>query len=225
MRSVAVIPAKARSTRVPNKNFREFHEGKSLLEIKIAQCVESGAFQDVYVSSDTSEARSIAEKYGAIFILRDSRLCLDNTPWDQVLTGVLTEIPELDDTLVAWSPLTSPLFKEYSEALKILFESNEYDSVMTVTKLQHFFLNADCLPVNFQFGVWASYSQKLKPLYQMNCALWVAKKGAMIRNRFQVGDRPFFMETSLAAGTDIDTLEEFEFAQLLYAHEKNKGRV
>ncbi len=225
MRSVAVIPAKARSTRVPNKNFREFYEGKSLLEIKVAQCVESGAFQDVYVSSDTSEARSIADKYGVKFVLRDPRLCLDDTPWGQVLTGVLSEIPESDDTYIAWSPLTSPLFKQFAEALDVLTNSDAYDSVMTVTKMQHFFLNADHLPMNFQFGVWASYSQKLKPLYQMNCALWIAKKGTMIQNRFQIGDRPFFMETSIATGIDIDTLEEFEIAQLLYAYQNSKCGV
>ena len=39
----------------------------------------------------------------------------------------------------------------------------------------------------------------------------------MLANRFQIGDRPFFMETSMIDGIDIDTLEEFELAQLLYA--------
>lgn len=214
---VAVIPAKSNSTRVPNKNFRDFYKGQSLLEIKIKQCLESGVFDTVYVSSDTEQAKEIAEKFGAEFVLRDRRLCLDETPWSEVLVGVLDSLQEDENTLIAWAPLTSPMFDRFSDAFDKIKASEEFDSVMTITKLQHYFLNSDHIPMNFQYGVWASYSQSLKPVYQMNCALWLAKKGAMIRNRFQLGDRPFYMETSQSEGVDIDTMDEFEIAQLLYA--------
>ena len=216
MNIVAVIPAKSNSSRVPNKNFREFHSGKSLLEIKIQQCIESDIFEEIYVSSDTLEAKSIAEKYGVAFVERDSKYCKDETPWNEVLTAVLNQIPVDGETFIAWSPLTSPLFRKYSEAVEVLGNNERFDSLMTVTELKHYFLNSDKLPMNFQYGVWASYSQKTRPIYQMNCALWLAKKKSMIQNRFQIGDKPFYMETSITDGIDIDTMEEFELAQYLY---------
>jgi len=216
MRAVAVIPAKLRSTRVPNKNFRDFHRGKSLLEIKIAQCLASNLFETVFVSSDCEEAENIALNTGASFSLRDPRLCLDETPWSDVLVGVLKSLPVDDDTYIGWCPATSPMFSRFEDAASMLESNAECDSVMTVTRLQHFFLNADHLPLNFQYGVWASYTQKLKPIFQMNCALWLAKKGAMIQNRFQIGDRPAYLETSMVEGIDIDTMEEFEIAAMLY---------
>lgn len=217
MQAVAVIPAKFRSTRVPNKNFRDFYEGKSLLQIKVEQCLKSGAFGAVYVSSDSTDAEKIALEAGANFVLRDPRLCLDETPWNEVLSGVLMSLPVDDETYIAWSPTTSPLFSKFGEAIAMIKGNAEIDSVMTVTRLQHYFLNADHIPLNFQYGVWASYSQKLKPIYQMNCALWLAKKCAMIQNRFQIGDHPGYLETSTTEGIDIDTMEEFEIASMFYA--------
>lgn len=222
-RYIAVIPAKARSTRVPKKNFRNFYCGDSLLEIKVKQCLMSGCFDDVYVSSDTDEAKELVEPLGAQFLKRAPELCLDDTPWSAVLLGVLDQVPVSDDVYVAWTPLTSPLFNDYRGAINMLEESPTNDSVMTVTKMQHFFLNSDHIPLNFQYGVWASYTQAIKPLYQMNCALWLATKGSIIQNRFQVGDRPLYFETSMTAGIDIDTMEEFEFAQLLYRHYQGRA--
>lgn len=216
MRAIAVIPAKGASQRVPDKNFREFHGGRSLLEIKIEQCKASGQFSEVYVSSDSPLAEGFAGACGASFIPRDERLCRDDAPWADVLTGVLESLPENDAVLIAWTPVTSPLFSRYADALRYLSASGG-DSLMSVTRLQHYLLNHDFIPVNFQYGVWASYSQKLRPFYQMNCALWLATKQKMLQNRFQIGDRPAYFELSLVEGLDIDTPEEFEVAQLLFA--------
>lgn len=218
MRVVAVIPAKGHSTRVPEKNFRVFFEEQSLVDIKIRQCKESGVFDAIYVSSEDEKGRIAADSHGVCFLKRAPRLCLNETPWSEVVTEILKQLPEDDDVHVAWCLPTSPLFARYREAIAILQESPEYDSLTTVTKQQHYYLGPDLLPINFQFGVWLSSSQKLRPLYHVNCALWIAPKGLMLANRFQIGDRPFFMETTMVEGVDIDTIEEFKLAQLLYAN-------
>lgn len=217
MRVVAIIPAKGRSTRVLDKNFRPFIGEHSLVDVKIQQCKSADVFDAIYVSSDVESGRIAAERQAVDFLLRDPRFCLDETPWHEVLAGLLYQLPEGDDVLVAICPPTTPLFTGYDEAVRLLQNNTEHDSVVTVTKLQHYFLGPDLLPLNFQFGVWLNASQTLKPLYQMNCALWLAPKRLMLANRFQIGDRPFFMETSMTSGVDIDTPEEFEHAQLLYA--------
>jgi CMP-N-acetylneuraminic acid synthetase len=216
MRFVAIIPAKSNSSRVPSKNFREFYGRQSLLDIKIEQCKMAQVFDAIYVSSESDRAEAIAGQHDVEFVRRDERLCQDSTPWSEVLTGILDSVPVDDSTLIAWSPVTSPVFCRYRSALEFLRGSSG-DSLMTVTKIQHYLLNADFLPLNFQFGVWASYSQGLKPVYQMNCALWLATKEKMLRNRFQTGDNPVFFELPVEEGIDIDTVEEFELAQYFYA--------
>lgn len=217
MKKIAIIPAKSSSSRVKNKNFRPFHNEKSLLEIKIEQCIDSAAFDEIYISSDSHDCAKIADKHGATFIHRDSKYCLDSTPWSEVLVSILEQTNTDNNDLISWVPVTTPLFSDYSSALSLLLENNHtHDSLMTVTQHKHYMLNSDFIPCNFQFGVWASYSQLIKPYYQMNCALWIAPKGKMIRNRFQTGDAPYFMVTPMLDSIDIDEPEEFELAQILF---------
>lgn len=221
MKCVAVIPAKARSTRVPNKNFRDFYKGQSLLEIKIAQCLASGVFEDVYVSSDSTEAQALAEKSGAKFLLREQHLCADETPWSEVLEGILNTVPIEANIYIGWCMATSPLFSRFKELVLELEKRPDKDSVVTVTPLKHYFLNADYIPINHQWGPWHSYSQGMRPIYQMNLACLLAKKSTMIANQYQIGNKPIFFNTSVFETIDIDTLEEYEIARMLYAQKQD----
>lgn len=225
LRAIALIPAKGTSSRVPDKNFRPFHHGRSLLEIKIAQCQLSGAFDAIYVSSDDERACEIAERMGANFVLRDAKLCLDSTPWYEVLTGVLDSLPENDDVMVAWCPVTSPLFCRYSEILQALWDkqADVTNSIATVTPLKHYYLNDHFFPLNHRWGVWHAYSQNIPPIYQLNLACIVAQKREMKFCQYQIGSKPDFFSTEVWEGLDIDTMEEFELAQWYYA--RNFGQA
>lgn len=218
MRTIAVIPAKGYSSRVPEKNFRPFYQGKSLLEIKIAQCQQSGAFDAIYISSDDERAAEIAKKHSVTFVLRDTKLCQDSTPWYEVLQGVLDSLPEDDDVWVAWCPVTSPLFCRYGEVMQSLQGKLEegVNSVATVTPLKHYYLNDHFIPLNHRWGVWHAYSQAIPPIHQLNLACIVSQKKEMKFCQYQIGSRPAFFPTEVWEGLDIDTMEEFELAQWYY---------
>jgi CMP-N,N'-diacetyllegionaminic acid synthase len=62
--AVALIPARAGSKRVPGKNIRELG-GHPLLAYTIVAARDSGVFDAVIVSTDSSEIAAIAERYGA----------------------------------------------------------------------------------------------------------------------------------------------------------------
>jgi CMP-N-acetylneuraminic acid synthetase len=212
----AVIPVKSTSERLNKKNFRDFYNGKSLLEIKIKQCLDAGIFADIFVSSDSNEAEIIAHSLGATFVHRDVSLCNNVTPWSQVIVGILNSLPIMDDEYVLWCHVTSPLFDGQKDLVYNLLAHPENDSVVTVTQYKYFMLDADFVPINYMWGPWHSYSQNLKPVYQMNLAGFLALKGTMVRNQYIIGDRPHFQQISMFDGTDIDTMEEFELASLLY---------
>lgn len=215
MRTIAVIPAKGYSGRLPQKNFRPFHQGRSLLEIKIEQCMASGAFDKVYVSSDDEQVRNHTERAGATFVLRDPHLCLDSTPWFEVLSGVLDSLPEPENTWVAWCPVTSPLFRRYAEIVESLHQkiTEDANSIVTVTQLKHYYLDDRYLPINHQWGVWHAYSQKIHPIYQLNLACIISQKKEMKHCSSLIGSHPTFFHTETWEGLDIDTMEEFELAQ------------
>ena len=215
-RVVAVIAAKGVSERVPGKNVRDFHAGRSLLEIKIAQLRAASRIEAVYVSSDSEDVRRIAEAAGAVFLDRDPHLTRFETSWADVTAGILADVPVSADTFIAWCPVTSPLFTRFDDAIGMLGQ-DAADSVISVTREQQFFLNSDFLPINYQWGAWHPYSQNLKPLYVHNGAISLARKGDIVRNRYLIGDKPGFLVTDTIEGIDIDTMDEFEMAQFFYA--------
>src|SRR3954451_13627983 len=62
--AVALVPARAGSTRVPGKNVRVL-AGHPLIAYTIAAARESGVFTTVLVSTDSEEIAAIARRYGA----------------------------------------------------------------------------------------------------------------------------------------------------------------
>ena len=64
MKSICLIPARGGSKRIPRKNIKLFF-GKPLIAWSIETAINSGVFDEVYVSTDDSEIADIAEHYGA----------------------------------------------------------------------------------------------------------------------------------------------------------------
>ena len=76
---IAVIPAKAFSRRLPNKNIKKFF-GKPIISYAILKAVKSKCFKKIFVSTDSEKIRNISLKYGAdTFKLRSSKYTKDKT--------------------------------------------------------------------------------------------------------------------------------------------------
>jgi CMP-N,N'-diacetyllegionaminic acid synthase len=67
----AVIPIRKGSQRVPYKNFKNFHKGKSLLQIKIEFLKEIDLIDNITVNTDSDVAIDIAKNLGVSYFLRD----------------------------------------------------------------------------------------------------------------------------------------------------------
>lgn len=78
-RIVGLIPARAGSKRVPNKNVLRLH-GHPLLAYTISAALDSGVFEKVIVSTDSDEYAQIALHYGAeVPFLRPNSLAQDSS--------------------------------------------------------------------------------------------------------------------------------------------------
>ena len=116
MKTVAVIPVKSVSERVKSKNFRDFYNGKSLFDLLLDNLIESKAFDEIYVSSNSSEVKEKVNSLGLNFIQREDSFCNNQVPWSDVIAHVAESIPEDKNSMLAWCHTTSPLFKRYKEA-------------------------------------------------------------------------------------------------------------
>ena len=224
MKHICIIPVKHTSDRVHSKNFREFFNRQSLLEIKIRQVIESGCYEKIYVSSDSEEAKITAEKFGVDFLKRDSKFCNNITSWSDVIFNVVSSIPE-EDAVISWVHTTSPLFSDFSKCIKSYEDKVKegFLGLVAVKKLSEFIVGETGIPKNYNWGVWHPYSQDLEKLYAINGALFVAKKNEMLKNRYVISRKPFLYVCKDLDSIDVDTEEDFELAQVLYNYKLNKA--
>jgi pseudaminic acid cytidylyltransferase len=90
--SIAVIPARGGSKRIPGKNLRAL-SGKPLIAYTIDAARQSGLFERIVVSTDSVEIAEVARRYGAeIPFLRDTSLADDFTPVSAVTVDALRRL-------------------------------------------------------------------------------------------------------------------------------------
>ncbi len=219
MRIVAVIPVKETSERVKGKNFKLFTDNVSLLELKIQHLLSSSIFDEIYISSDSLKAETIAKKYDIKFIKRDKFFCNNVTSWSDVIYNVVSSIPEEITSTIAWCHTTSPLFENYKEAIqtyKSIENNNDYNGLITVSKLSEFIVNEKSRPINYHWGVWHEYSQNLDKLYSITGALFITTKNEILKNRYVVSTKPYLFVVSDYESIDVDTIYDFNLAKLMY---------
>ena len=137
---VAIIPARGGSKRIPRKNIKEFN-GRPIIAWSILAAQESGLFDHIIVSTDDSEIRMIAEKYGAtVPFIRPSDISDDHTPTVPVISHAVKEIEKLYQNIeyacciYPCSPLL--LASDMVEAFNML-ESTGADFVYSVVEYPH----------------------------------------------------------------------------------------
>lgn len=111
MTTVAIIPARGGSRRVPRKNVRDFH-GRPMIAWPIAAALESGLFDRIVVSTDDDEIAAAATTAGAeVPFRRPADLADDHAPTLPVIAHAIEELglPIDDDTAVCCLYPATPL--------------------------------------------------------------------------------------------------------------------
>lgn len=209
---VAIIPVRTGSKRVKNKNFRNFYNGKSLFDLKIDQLKSSKLIDKIYVSSDSLMVKKLCNLKKVIFLKRKKKYCLDhNYPWNEIHNSILETIP--GNPFVVWSLTTAPLFARFDNAI-INFKKNKHcDSLIGVLPGKNFILDHNGKPKNFNPGCWHPYSQQLEKNYFITGSVFIAKKNLMLKWNYWFGVKPYLFLLSKTESVDVDTVEDFEFAQ------------
>jgi len=210
---VAVIPVRAGSQRVKNKNFKAFG-GKNLLIHKIKLLKKIKQIDDIIVNSDSDKAMKIAKDYKVSFQKREkyfaSSKCTNSEFWSHI--GETT-----NSNFIMFTDCTNPLIKEQTY-IKIInsFEAakSKYDSINTVSEVKEF-LYLNNKPINFNPNK-APNSQNLPDVIKLNFAINILSTKVMSKKKSLVGYRPLFYKISEIEGYDINTDLEFKFAEFLF---------
>ncbi len=210
-----VVPAKHSSTRVPNKNYREFARGQSLLDILVTKLVAvADAPSDVYLSAEEDSTAIVADKHGATFLPRATHLTENSYPFQSVVNEVCKQLPGDDD--VMWCHATDPFFDEHQDVVDAWRTRADAtaDSIVVVYPMREYLLDEKFNPIGFGFGAWHRPSQELPTFYQfgLTCSIMTRSVATTLG---VVGARPMWHQaTNLTI--DIDTQAQFDFAARLY---------
>lgn len=101
-KTIAVIPARAGSKRLPNKNIRLL-AGKPLVFYAINEARKSQFISEVYVSTENEEIATISENCGAKVVSRPMELANDEATTDSVLKHFI-EYLNFDGNVVLLQP-------------------------------------------------------------------------------------------------------------------------
>lgn len=207
---VAVIPVRAGSQRVIDKNFRPF-AGKSLLEHKL-EVIKTLPVDDIIINTDSEEAINIAKREGISFHRREEYYASSSCS-NSEFHHYLAKVTNSENILIA--QVTAPLLSRESflKAIDTFYQS-ECDSLMSVKILKEFIWYNN-KPLNYSLDNTPN-SQDLPEYLIPTFGLVVVKREAMLKARSYIGEKPFFYPVSQEEALDIDTELDFEFAEFLF---------
>jgi len=222
-KSIAIIPARGGSKRIPRKNIKDFY-GKPLIAYSIETAIKSKLFDKVIVSTDDEEIAKIAKEYGAqVPFLRPSELSDDFKSVGVALTHALDwyekrgEVFEYSCMIYATAPLLqSSYLKEGFEKL----QNSDATVALSVTSMP--------FPIQRTFKItnegrcemfWPENfnkrSQDLEEAYQ-DAGQFVWKKIFQTQKDITFGSDTIPIVLPRHLVQDIDTLEDWERAQIIY---------
>ena len=191
MNYIAVIPVREGSSRVKDKNFRNFYKGKSLLALKIEQIKACSSFDEIVVASNSLKAKAIAKQFGIRFISRSDYMCNEARLHEYTL-DIISHFSA--DDVVAWTMVTNPFFTRYDEVIdtykKKVFESGAYDSVVTTVPYNDFLLDEKGRCINFNPGPWHKFTQELPSWDQITGAAYIAEVEKQREVKYWMGISP-----------------------------------
>lgn len=219
MKILAVIPARAGSKGIPNKNIRII-DNHPLIFYSINNALNSKYITDVIVTTDSDEVKIIAKQMGVNIKSRDKRLCKDDVTLDSVIYDAIPK-NEKWDYIVTIQP-TSPTLRE--ETLDNAIEyciNNKLDTLISVVNHPHLSWkeeNGKKVP-NYRERLNRQY---LPPEYQETGA-FVISKADIVTEKTRIGKKVDVYEITETEAQDIDTFFDLQNAMLTL--EKNKVAI
>ncbi|MFH7004548.1 acylneuraminate cytidylyltransferase family protein [Flavobacterium bizetiae] len=221
MKTIAIIPARGDSKRLPQKNIKILG-GIPLLaySIQYAQA-NSDIIDEIYVSTDDHEIKKNAILFGAKVIDRPKSLSGDLEPTVSALKNVLEQLDDDRVENVILLQPTNPLRPEslLKDAFEI-YEEENCDSLFTVTRNHQKFgkiQRKKFIPFNYKIG---QRSQDLEPLFYENGLLYISKAKLILEDKIISENAFTLIIDHIFTKIDIDTQEDFDYTEWIIT--KNK---
>lgn len=227
---LAVIPARAGSKGIPDKNIIDVI-GRPLIDFSIREALNSKYIDRVIVSTDSEEIAEISRKCGAhIPFLRPKRLAEDHSKTIDVLIDLINRLSSMEnnyDYLILLQP-TQPLRKAFhiDEAIEIIINNN-YKSLLSVSLVDDHpilirTINNEGILENILSTNSTVRRQDFPRYYKVNGAIYINKIDADLNENTSLNDNlyPYIMDKKY----DLDIDEPFDLELLKLKLRLDEGK-
>lgn len=221
MKIVSFIPIKLNNQRFPGKNTKILNERPTCDYIfNIISKVKT--IDEKYVYCSDEAIKPYVEPYsteGLMFLKRNPYLDGFNVKGLEIIEHFVRDV---DADIYVLTHVTQPFTKaeSISHALNKVI-SGEYDSAFSAVELQDY-MWVDGKPFNYNLKDIVR-TQDLKPIYMETGAFYIFRKSVFTESHQRVGQRPYIQLIDQFEAVDIDTAEDFAFAEAVCRYLDKKG--
>jgi len=231
--NIAVIPARGGSKRIPDKNIKPF-AGMPIIAYSIKAAKTAGIFDKIIVSTDSDKIAQVTKEYGAeVPFIRPSELADDFTPTAPVILHALNWMVEngMPSNYVCCIYATAPLVRSehIKKGFKLMVEK-KVSSVFSVTTFPFPIFRALKIAEGSHLKMfWPEHeitrSNDLPEAYHdAGQFYWMDSKKFLETKKIYTDDAlPVILPRYLVQ--DIDTLEDWETAEVIYEVCKRRGAL
>lgn len=210
MKTVALIPIKLNSQRLPHKNTLVI--GGHPLCWHICNTLEGiTEIDEVYVyCSDENVKKYIPSN--TLFLKRDKNLDLDAVKGFDIYKAFIKEV---DADIYVLAHTTSPFIKQDTIRNALLqVQLGGYDSAFSAQKIQTFAWHKN-KPINYDLND-VPRTQDIEPIWIETSAFYIFEKNIFVNNGRRIGYNPYIAEVTDIEAIDIDEKKDFEFAEKMF---------
>ncbi len=211
----AIIPVRAGSRRLPNKNILPFGDTNLLIH-KIRQLKQVSNLSEIVVSSDSQEMLEMAKSEGVLIHERSLKYADDKSvPFGEVVAHCAEYCTTCEH--IMWAPCVCPIvdssiyYKAIEKYNDYVIGTKQFDSLATFKEIREFLWN-DNGPINYGLREKHLLSQQLPILYAINNAIYMYSRENMIKYKYFIGDNPFKLILSKYESIDIDERVDYDIA-------------
>lgn len=213
---LAVIPARAGSKGVPNKNIR-IVAGHPLIYYSINNAINSKFITDIVVTTDSPEVGIIAKQLGVDLRWRCKELCEDSVTLDAVVFDAIPSDGEYD-YIITMQPTSPTLTVNTLDSAIEYAISNDLDTLISA-------INAPHLSWRVENGHKVpNYKQRLNRQYLPPCYMetgaFVISKASVVTKESRIGSKVDVFEVSESESQDIDTFSDLKVVSSVLEREK-----
>lgn len=221
-----MIPARGGSKRIPRKNIKMFH-GQPMIAWSVQAAIESGCFDEVWVSTDDEEIAEVAQVYGAkVPFLRPVHLSDDFATTADVMSHAVEEFGKINHALpdyICCLYATAPFVTKADlvQGLEKIKNNSDLNYVFSATTYpfpiqRAIKLNADDTVEMFSPQYFNSRSQDLEEAWHDAGQFYWGTAEAWLNKAMIFASQSSVVELPRFRVQDIDTQEDWDRAEWLF---------